>query len=50
MEAQNKIADNLEMVMKDYKQIKEENDQLLKSKQKKWVEKLKNFISCRIIY
>ena len=36
MESQDKIADNLEMVMKDYKQIKEENEQLLsKIKNKK---------------
>ena len=27
-ESQNKVADNLNMVMKDYKQIKEENEQL----------------------
>jgi hypothetical protein len=30
-EAQSKIADNLEKLMKDYKQIKEENEQLVKS-------------------
>ena len=27
-ESQNKVADNLNMVMKDYKQIKDENEQL----------------------
>lgn len=30
-ESQNKVADNMEMVLKDYKQIREENDALKKS-------------------
>ena len=28
-ESQNKVADNMNMVLKDYKQIKEENEQLM---------------------
>ena len=28
-ESQNKVADNMAMVLKDYKQIKEENEQLM---------------------
>lgn len=30
-ESQNKVADNMEMVLKDYKQIREENDALKQS-------------------